>query len=286
MTNPPAATPTAALPRPRLAVLLVDDQRFVGVALGRLLAGEADIELHCCYQGADALARASEIRPTLILQDLMMPGLDGMTLVGSYRSNPITAGTPIIVLSANDDAASRARALAAGATDYIVKLPDRDTLVACLRRHASGQDNAEPSSDPRVGDTPTHDTFDPMVLITFMQGLPGDSGAFMLSLIDQFLQEATSRVATLQQAARRADQPTLRATAHSLKGSSMIMGAKRLAALCARVEDQLDRLLGDGVASALVAAIDEELGAVRTALTLQRQDIAQSTSHDTARAPS
>src|ERR1700736_4505113 len=121
-----AATPhRVSADRRAISVLLVDDQRLVGVALERLLTGEQDMELHCCYNAVDAVARANEIGPTVILQDLVLPDIDGLTMVRMFRANPSTAATPIIVLSANDDPGSRARALAGGADDFLVKLPPR-----------------------------------------------------------------------------------------------------------------------------------------------------------------
>ena len=50
-----------------IVVLLVDDQRFVGAALGHLLATEQDIELHFCYEAVKAIAEANKVAPTLIL---------------------------------------------------------------------------------------------------------------------------------------------------------------------------------------------------------------------------
>ncbi len=131
--------------RQPIVVLLVDDQAFIGTALRMLLASETDIKLHCCLSAKDAIAIANEIAPTLVLQDLVMPDIDGLTLVRSFRANPQTAGTPVIVLSGNDDAGTRARALAEGARDYLVKLPPKAELIACIRRHASLADRAEGS---------------------------------------------------------------------------------------------------------------------------------------------
>ena len=61
--------------RPPIVVLLIDDQPFVGTAIARLLSGEPDIPLHCCTDGAEALAHAHSIRPSVILQDLVMPDI-------------------------------------------------------------------------------------------------------------------------------------------------------------------------------------------------------------------
>jgi PleD family two-component response regulator len=128
-------SPPADGPR-RIVVLLVDDQRIVGAALRMMLKSEPDIELHCCLSAADAIEFANKIGPTIVLQDLVMPEIDGFTLVRSFRANPRTASTPIIVLSGNDDAGTRARALAQGADGYMVKVPPKAELIAAIRQHA------------------------------------------------------------------------------------------------------------------------------------------------------
>ena len=71
-----------------IVVLLVDDQAFIGAALGVLLRSEPDIDLHCCLWAVNAVALANQIAPTLILQDLIMPDIDGLTLVRAFRANP------------------------------------------------------------------------------------------------------------------------------------------------------------------------------------------------------
>ena len=118
-----------------IPILLVDDQRFVAIAVARLLGAEKDLELHRCEVAGEALAAANRIRPALIFQDLRMPDTDGLSLVRLFRGNPATASTPIVVLSANDDPEDRAGAAAAGANEYLVKLPTRADLVSCIRRH-------------------------------------------------------------------------------------------------------------------------------------------------------
>ena len=238
-----------------IVVLAVDDQPLVGAALGLLLASERDIELHCCQEAVKAVALANQLVPTIVLQDLFMPDIDGLTLVRLYRANPLTARTPVVVLSGNDDAKSRARALAEGANDYLVKPPTRADLIACIRRHASGH------ADP-------HDTIDPAVMDAFREaGAP----EFTRRLIDQFIAEAGARVQTLRDAAGRDDGPALKATAHNLKGSSMIMGATKLAALCAQIEDHEGGHAGEVGIPTLMTQVDQELVRVQDALAAQRQ---------------
>lgn len=126
----PAANENSAM------VLLVDDQAMIGEAVRRGLAHEENIDFHFCADPHQAVAQAIRIKPTVILQDLIMPGLDGLTLVRAYRSNPATQDIPIIVLSTKEDPLVKSAAFAAGANDYLVKLPDNIELVARIRYHS------------------------------------------------------------------------------------------------------------------------------------------------------
>jgi PleD family two-component response regulator len=134
------------MPDRQITVLLVDDQAFIGAMVRSLLATEQDIDVHCCLKALDALEDANRVHPTVILQDLVLPDIDGLTLVRMFRGNPSTATAAIIVLSGNDDAATRTGALAAGADDYLIKLPAKTDFVACIRRHASAR-NVQASAD-------------------------------------------------------------------------------------------------------------------------------------------
>lgn len=119
-----------------ILVLLVDDQAMVGEAVRRALAGQPDIDFHFCMNPAEAPALAAHLRPFVILQDLVMPGVDGMSLVHQYRAQPTTRDIPVIVLSSKEDPAIKSDAFAGGANDYLVKLPDKVELVARIRHHA------------------------------------------------------------------------------------------------------------------------------------------------------
>ena len=117
-------------------VLLVDDQAMIGEAVRRGLAHEENIDFHFCADPHQAIAQAIRIKPTVILQDLVMPGLDGLTLVREYRNHPATQNIPIIVLSTKEDPLIKSAAFSAGANDYLVKLPDNIELVARIRYHS------------------------------------------------------------------------------------------------------------------------------------------------------
>jgi class 3 adenylate cyclase len=117
-------------------VLLIDDQAMIGAAVRRLLAGQPDIVFEFCQQSREALAAAEAFQPTVILQDLVMPGIDGLDMVRQFRGLPATADVPVIMLSAREEPVLKARLLEAGANDYLVKLPDQVELIARIRVHS------------------------------------------------------------------------------------------------------------------------------------------------------
>jgi signal transduction histidine kinase len=117
-------------------VLLVDDQPIVAEAVRRILADLDDIDFHYCSNSNEALELAIQIKPTVILQDLIMPNMDGLDLLRLYRANPMTQNVPVIVLSVKEEAKVKAKSFELGANDYLVKLPDRVELLARIRYHS------------------------------------------------------------------------------------------------------------------------------------------------------
>lgn len=121
----------------QITVLLIDDQSIIGEAIRRMLAPEQDIVFHYCSDPTQAFDVASECQPTVILQDLVMPQMDGLLLVRFLRSKDTsTFNTPLIVLSSKEDPIIKAKAFELGANDYLVKLPDRMELIARIRYHS------------------------------------------------------------------------------------------------------------------------------------------------------
>ena len=124
-----------------VTVLLVDDQPIVGETVRRMLAPEKDIVFHYCQDPTAAIKVAAEVGPTVILQDLVMPEIDGLTLVKFFRAHSKLRDVPLIVLSSKEEASTKAEAFAVGANDYLVKLPDRIELIARIRYHSRGYIN-------------------------------------------------------------------------------------------------------------------------------------------------
>lgn len=112
-------------------ILIVDDEPAGRHTLESILEGQGYI-LEMAGNGLEALSKASQLLPDVILLDVMMPGMDGFEVCRRIRSDPALAEIPIIMLTALDDKQSLLDGLESGADDYITKPYDRFELRARL----------------------------------------------------------------------------------------------------------------------------------------------------------
>lgn len=117
-------------------VLLIDDQPLVAESLRRILVAEDDIDLHYCQDPGAAMASAEQVKPSVILLDLLMPDIDGLTLLRYLRANPTTKFIPVVVLSSKEEPEAKAEAFGQGANDYLIKWPNPVELTARIRYHS------------------------------------------------------------------------------------------------------------------------------------------------------
>lgn len=128
-------------------VLLIDDQAIIGAAVAKMLADEPGTRFHHCNEPGRALAEAERIQPTVILLDMVMPDVDGLTMLRYLRASPATRDVPIVVMSSRTEPMVKAEAFALGADDYVVKLPDPLELVARVRYHSRAYNTALDARD-------------------------------------------------------------------------------------------------------------------------------------------
>ncbi len=126
---------------PAIRVLMVDDQPMVCEAVRRMLAKESDISFTAVHNPAQAIPTALREMPTVILQDLVMPEIDGLTLVKFLRARKELKDVPLIVLSSKEEPETKKKAFELGANDYMVKLPDPLEVIARIRYHSKGYIN-------------------------------------------------------------------------------------------------------------------------------------------------
>jgi signal transduction histidine kinase len=113
-------------------VLIVDDSPSARETLLAALDGHG-YQLVTAENGSEALQLANEIRPDVILLDVMMPGMDGFEVCQRIRSTPALAEVPVVLLTALDDHASLLRGLEAGADDFFSKPIERKELLVRVR---------------------------------------------------------------------------------------------------------------------------------------------------------
>jgi signal transduction histidine kinase/DNA-binding response OmpR family regulator len=113
-------------------ILIVDDEPAIRVGLEELLTAEG-YTVACASTGAEAMTKAAELTPDLIMLDVMMPDMDGFAVCRRLRADALLAEAPIIMVTALADHDSRLRGFEAGADDYISKPIDIHELLARVR---------------------------------------------------------------------------------------------------------------------------------------------------------
>jgi DNA-binding response OmpR family regulator len=110
-------------------ILVVDDERNI-VQLARLYLDKEGYRVEAAYDGAQALEKARQVRPDLVILDIMMPEMDGLSVAKELRK---TSNVPIIILTARGDDVDRIVGLELGADDYVTKPFNPRELVARVK---------------------------------------------------------------------------------------------------------------------------------------------------------
>jgi CheY-like chemotaxis protein len=129
--DPKSCQVTLTLPRGRPASVLVVEDNADTVALYRRFLAGREWQLQIVSDPSQALEAAVRGQPRAIILDIMMPGMDGWSLLQALRAEPVTAGIPVLVCSVVDDPQLAA---ALGATAYVKKPISQEQLLSSLRR--------------------------------------------------------------------------------------------------------------------------------------------------------
>jgi two-component system chemotaxis family response regulator WspR len=117
-------------------VLMVDDQPILHEAVRQMLADDAGLALTAIADPTDTVACAVALDPAVILLDLNMDPVDGLTVLAQLRADPRLTDVAVVMLSTAEEPLTKAEAFRRGANDYVVKLPSALELVARVRYHA------------------------------------------------------------------------------------------------------------------------------------------------------
>lgn len=119
-----------------LRILAIDDSLTMREMLRQTLT-EAGFDVVLAEDGVDGLAQLPGAAPDLILTDLNMPNMDGFGLIEAVRKGDVASRVPILVLTTESATTLKERARAAGATGWITKPFDEQSLVSTIRRVAA-----------------------------------------------------------------------------------------------------------------------------------------------------
>ena len=113
-------------------VLVVDDEAITREVVAAMLEIE-DVDVHAAHDGESALAMAEDVRPDVVLLDVMMPGMDGIEVC-----RRLSGGTRVVMLTAKADDATRRAAEDAGAHAYLLKPFSARDLYAVVEERVGG----------------------------------------------------------------------------------------------------------------------------------------------------
>jgi DNA-binding response OmpR family regulator len=130
-------------------ILIVDDEvDFLRAIEGHLSA--AGFDVICAENGLEGEMKAGRDLPQLVLLDLRIPGMDGLTLCDRLKHSPATSAIPVIMMTGLSSELGRSTALETGANDYLLK-PFQFSELLCRINFLLGLQRPEPVSSP--GDT-------------------------------------------------------------------------------------------------------------------------------------
>jgi DNA-binding NarL/FixJ family response regulator len=125
-----------------IRVVIVDDHAMLRAGLEQLLAGEPDLEVvGKAADGAEAVALVRELRPDVVLMDLQMPGVDGVSATREIVSEELA---DVLVLTSYSDAERIVGALDAGALGYLLKDAEPEEVLRGIRAVARGESPINP----------------------------------------------------------------------------------------------------------------------------------------------
>ena len=255
----------------RAHVLVAEDNQVnqkVAVRMLERLGYRADV----VADGLEAIEALSRIPYGAVLMDVQMPQMGGHEATAEIRQREAGSDrhTPIIAMTANAMQGDREKALEAGMDDYVPKPVKPEELEAALERWIPREEESASRATAEVEGYPvTSEVAEHPIDRAAIDNLLELGGSELLSdLAEAFSGDTGSALPALREAATAGDARAVERLAHALQGSSGSMGARRMGAICAELQDagasgDLPRVPG------LLVRLEEEFGRARVALEVE-----------------
>ena len=219
-------------------VLLAEDNPLNQEVAVTLLE-DVGIHVDVASDGLIALERAAATHYDLILLDVQMPNMDGLTAARHLRQMADYAQTPIVAMTANAFEEDRQMALAAGMNEHVAKPVDPDVLYAVLRRLlGSPPPQAKAAPPPAPDAAPASDILARVAGLDLQAGMRSAVGnrKLFVELLDMFASKHRSDIEKTRHYLKQGDYKNARLIIHSLKGASATLGFKDFSKFAGTVE--------------------------------------------------
>jgi CheY-like chemotaxis protein len=237
-----------------LRVLLAEDN-LVNQKLLHLLLSRWGCHVDVVTTGRQALAAVARKNFDVVLMDVQMPDVDGITVTAEIRQREAPGSTrlPIIAITAHAFEEDRRRCLAAGMDDFLSKPPDRRLLALMLARWGRGL-SQEPKGLDGDDASAAPATFQSEVIYSLFAG----NATCARDVLSDFADKLSPLVRAVRSAAEAGDRAKLKEAAHSLKGSSRSVGARALSVIAGGIEEMAARASEQTIRDSLAALEEEE----------------------------
>ncbi|HVE45198.1 MAG TPA: ATP-binding protein [Acidimicrobiales bacterium] len=267
------ASPMEPGSRRSKTLLYIEDNVANIKLVERILKSRPEIRLLVAMEGELGLALAAGHRPDLILLDLNLPDISGVTVLHRLRAEPASRNIPVVVVSADAMPRQVMELQALGAAHYLTKPFLVSEFLDVVDSTGGGTSTAEPQPQPEpvaeasgngAASATAEGVLDPAIIGSLRE--LGDDIGSLEDLRSTFSDTARSTLDELQEAIGERDGRALRALAHRLKGSSGSMGAHRMARLCGELEQSSGEELDHRAVATTLDQLRAELEAVEVAL--------------------
>ena len=118
----------------RPKILVIEDEAGIRRLIKKTL--ESDYEIHLAADGQEGLTQVQAVKPDLILLDIQMPGLDGLSVLRKLRADEATKSIPVVIVSVHGETQMMAESQRAGAVDHLIKPFHIDDLRKVVHRQS------------------------------------------------------------------------------------------------------------------------------------------------------
>jgi two-component system sensor histidine kinase/response regulator len=216
-------------------VLLVEDN-FVNQKVAVKFLERLGCTVQVASNGAEGIAAYRKQRFDMILMDVQMPVMDGMTATRMIRALETDKHVPIIALTANAMSGDRERCEAAGMDGYLTKPIEVDRLRSLLEKFGLERSEAAPAAQASTGESIAADHMAAPVDLRGFRDVTGGDDAFAQELAAAFIAGGDAQLTEIATAIKHCDRAALARAAHKLKGACANIHASSLLAIAQRLE--------------------------------------------------